>query len=198
MASINIHLAIAKKYMELNEIKDVESFIKGSIAPDVADDKMKSHYSKNLPANNLKEKMYGKVCIDEYLSETHEITDYEVGLCLHLLTDYVFFTEFIDTDYLMTHDFSTFTSDLYYSYDLLDPLMEEEYDILSLKKQIGFQEKMVSRDVKKKYAVLTVNDNEIENLNRVDILPIQEIRNFIDYMANMDIMSLLVDKKIKK
>ncbi len=45
MASSAIHLAVAKKYYEKNNISDYDNFIAGSLYPDAADDKDQAHYT---------------------------------------------------------------------------------------------------------------------------------------------------------
>ena len=45
MASSAIHLAVAKKYYERNNIYDYDNFIAGSLYPDAADDKNQAHYT---------------------------------------------------------------------------------------------------------------------------------------------------------
>lgn len=46
MPSFNIHLAVAKRYLDKhNDIKNTLDFYKGSIAPDLTNDKYKTHYT---------------------------------------------------------------------------------------------------------------------------------------------------------
>lgn len=46
MASLNVHLAIGKLYLEKNKnISNEEEYYKGIIAPDLVEDKNKSHYT---------------------------------------------------------------------------------------------------------------------------------------------------------
>ena len=54
MAGYVIHLAIAKKYLEKNDIKDKDAFLSGVIMPDLLD-KRSSHYGENTSNPNLNE-----------------------------------------------------------------------------------------------------------------------------------------------
>ena len=45
MASSAIHLAIAKKFFEKNNISNYEKFIAGNLYPDASDNKDQTHYT---------------------------------------------------------------------------------------------------------------------------------------------------------
>ena len=61
MPSFNIHLAIALKYCEKNEIKDKESFFRGSIDPDLVKDKSVTNYTGKRDERFLRQYLYEKV-----------------------------------------------------------------------------------------------------------------------------------------
>lgn len=86
MPGFTIHIAIANEYMRKHkkEILDREAFIKGTIAPDLSEDKYKSHY-ENHGENH--------VGLSKFMKQT-EIdikSDYGKGYFLHLLTDELFY-----------------------------------------------------------------------------------------------------------
>lgn len=86
MPGFTIHVAIANEYMRKysKEIKDKEAFIKGTIAPDLNDNKYESHYG-NRAENH--------VGLSNFIKQT-EIdmnSDYGKGYFLHLLADELFY-----------------------------------------------------------------------------------------------------------
>lgn len=117
MPSFQIHLAIAKRYMEKHIIQNRDAFMEGSIAPDFVRPKEKSHYTIGIAGEDLIENAKNKVDIKRYLKENKVETDYEKGVFLHLLTDKIFFTEFFDEDFLRHSTYHSFTEDLYVSYN---------------------------------------------------------------------------------
>lgn len=97
MPGIHIHLAIAKEYLKHHpEIKNEEAFYEGSIAPDFTEDKKESHYTKETSNEDLINYLNNKVHIFPFLQTTNVKTDYNKGLFLHLITDKLFFTKFLD------------------------------------------------------------------------------------------------------
>ena len=64
-----IHIAVAKEYAKKHKIKNVDDFIKGSIAPDFTNDKSTTHYGKSPAYTNL----------GNYLKENTILTDYDKG-----------------------------------------------------------------------------------------------------------------------
>lgn len=49
MPSLDIHIAIARKYIiKYNDVKDEIAFIKGNLDPDLAKDRIASHYTKKM------------------------------------------------------------------------------------------------------------------------------------------------------
>lgn len=81
-----IHLAVGKVYSQNNKIDDLENFQKGIIAPDMEEDKAKSHYGPYSSSPGL-DKFINEKCIEDSFNE---------GYFLHLLTDYYFYNKFLD------------------------------------------------------------------------------------------------------
>lgn len=93
MASAIIHIAVAKKVNEVIERNEKDLFL-GAIAPDVAKlinmDRKKTHFIKpneNTDVPNIK--YFKSLYIDKIKS------DYDLGYYIHLLTDELWFKEFI-------------------------------------------------------------------------------------------------------
>lgn len=108
MAGYVIHLAIAKKYLEKNDIKDKDAFLSGVIMPDLLD-KRSSHYGENTSNPNL----------NEFLKANSLDSDYNKGYFLHLVTDYLFYNKFL----------SRFSEDIYHDYNKLNEFLIRKYNI---------------------------------------------------------------------
>lgn len=122
-----IHLAIAKKQIELNKIQNEEEFIRGVIAPDLLKQVgIDSHYG-NSSNPNLK----------KFLKKHTIKTDYNKGYFLHLVTDYIFYNKFLDN----------WTPEIYEDYDVLNNSLIRKYG-LSIPKEaqeyVKFQDKALT------------------------------------------------------
>ena len=87
MASSEIHLAIAKKYFEKNNILNYEKLIAGSLYPDACENKDQTHYTDSNRGNDNISHVRGKVNLYSFLEERKELDDFELGWFLHLVTD---------------------------------------------------------------------------------------------------------------
>lgn len=178
MASFNIRLAVGKRYLEKNNnIKDEAAFYAGIIEPDLVDNKDVSHYTGIRNKDNLLEYLANKVLLDKYLENVVVDTDYEKGVFIHLITDYLYFNNFFDKDYLSNISYSEFCKDLYYSYDITNKYLEDKYKI-DYSKFIDRINTNIQKDRKEKDM-----DDEI----RTNILPSWKLDSFIEYVADIDI-----------
>lgn len=130
MASSSIHLAVAKKYLELNNfLFNERQVLKGTLYPDSVKDKSVSHYTDlNRGTDNISH-LKGKVNLFSFLNEHENLNDFERGWFLHLITDYLFFDECFTREYLLSHSYEEFRQDLYFSYDSLYNYIVKKYDI---------------------------------------------------------------------
>jgi len=96
MASSPIHLAIAKKVLEKYNNYDKRQVLAGSLYPDTIQDKNKSHYAdlSKRGKDNINH-LAGKVNLYSFLLEHDNLNSFEFGWFLHLVTDYLFFEEFL-------------------------------------------------------------------------------------------------------
>lgn len=182
MPSLDIHIALARKYLKIhNDIKDEVEFIKGSLAPDLAIDRIKSHYTKKVDKNNLEEILKNKVDLPEYLAKTKINTDYEKGYFFHLLTDFLFFNNFFDKNYVVKTDYNNFKKDLYYSYNKAHKYLINNYDISyePFQKEV---EKRISSSQK---------DANYNGEERQNIIPDAHLDKFINEMVKEDISTYL-------
>lgn len=96
MASIAMHLAIAKLYLENHPEENVEEFIKGSIEPDLVpyNEKGRTHYGLHAAWSNPA----------KYLQENGRSIENsrKRGYFLHLVTDYWFYHVLTNIDEIVT------------------------------------------------------------------------------------------------
>lgn len=111
-----IHLAVGKVYEKNNRIEDIIGFEKGIIAPDMAEDKSKSHYGKNSSSPNL----------DRFIEMNGNLNSYEEGYFLHLITDYLFYNKFLNR----------WNIDIYEDYNILNARIVQKYGITVIPKEI--------------------------------------------------------------
>lgn len=130
MASGNIHIAIAKKYLEKNSKLNRFEVLKGTIYPDTIKDKNSSHYAdiEKRGLDNISH-LQGKVNLYSFLLDHPNLNDFEYGWFIHLMTDYLFFDECFTKEYLLTHTYDEFRRDLYFGYDCLIGYLNKKYNI---------------------------------------------------------------------
>ena len=183
MPSFNIHLAIARKYCEKNQINDKEMFYRGSIDPDLVQDKSITHYTGKRDKNYLEEFLYEKVRLNKFLEDQKVDSEYKLALFLHLATDFVFFNGLFEREYIRNISYDDFIQDLYYSYFVTNVYLEEKYRIHDL----GLDDVM-NANIKN-----TLNKMQIDNTHGNNILPEEKLESFIEKMASLD-----VEKYIEK
>lgn len=186
MPGFNIHLAIGKKYLEKikidnrDNIKDGKAFLDGIIAPDLVENKEISHYTGDTNTENLEKYLKEKVRLKIFLNENKVETDFEKGVFLHLLTDYLFFNKFFDKQYIRNITYHEFVLDLYYSYGLSNDYLQEKYNI-DLKEYGDKLIKNIEENNKKK------NIDKSELINRRNIVPNEVLDRFIDKISDLNI-----------
>ena len=123
MPGFTIHIITAKEYIKKhpNEIKDEKSFIEGTIAPDLTDNKSKTHYGiwKNLIVITHLDKMLED-------SAVNITKDYWKGYFLHLYVDDKFYNyyfkeewnEVVKNNDRLFHDYDILNKELIYDYKL--------------------------------------------------------------------------------
>lgn len=186
MASFDIHLAIARKYIEKHDkIINKEDFVKGNIVPDLVENKTLSHYTGDVDSTDLIAYLEDKVHLEEYLKETKIDTDYERGVFLHLLTDSLFFNELFSKEYISNTDYHTFRKDLYYTYIVTNEYLKTKYDTTygiykdEIEDAIGVSRKQA--------------DYKLEE--RISIIPFDDLDKFIEKVSNIDIDLYIENKK---
>ncbi len=178
MASFSIHLAIGKRYFEKSKIiTNEKEFFRGIIDPDLVEDKKISHYTGIQDKTDLSNYLLNKVLLYRFLLNEKIDTDYQKGVFLHLISDYLFFNTFFDKDYLLHISYSDFCKDLYYSYDITNDYLERKYNI----SYTDFLDKIkdnIRKDQKEK---------NVSSEIRTNILPFSKLDNFIEYVSNINL-----------
>lgn len=122
-----IHLAVAKKNIELNSIKNEDEFIRGVIAPDLLKQAgLDSHYGNSSNPN-----------LREFLKKHNIETDYNKGYFLHLVTDYIFYNKFLDR----------WSPEIYEDYNSLNYILIKKYGLIIPKEAqeyVKFQDKALT------------------------------------------------------
>lgn len=192
MPGFNIHLAIGKRYIEKQKnkkdvIKNENSFYNGLVAPDLVTDKKISHYTTETNKNNLEKYLLGKVRLDLYLKDNKVETDFEKGVFLHLLTDYLFFNEFFEKEFIKNIDYQDFVRDLYYSYEMTNEYLNKKYNIDfsifgdRLEKNIRKnkkEKKLEDSDLKEKKLIFSEKELD-EFIEKISSINIKELENEI-------------------
>ena len=108
MANITVHIAIAQEWAKNHKVENLDDFIWGAVAPDVLSWKMEggyvTHYGDKVDVNTaLDENLMNKTHLDRYLAKNKLSTDYDKGYFLHLVTDLLFYNDFIDVAVLQKY-----------------------------------------------------------------------------------------------
>ncbi len=190
MASFNIHLAVAKRYNDKNFIGNSEDFYKGIIDPDLEEYENKLHYTEsNRNREHLISYLQGKTNLPWFLSENNIDTDYNKGVFLHLITDYIFFNNFFETNYLNNITYEEFVRDLHYSYDYTNDYLKDKYDV-----DISCYEDRINKNIFK-----DKEDKKTKNIVGNNILNFEKLNNFIESVSNINLeryRTKLIDRNI--
>lgn len=178
MASFNIHLAIAKRYIFKNQVSNIDDFYRGTIEPDLKEYENKLHYTDvNRNRNDILSYLKGKTNLSRFLSENDINNDYNKGVFLHLITDYLFFNDFFDIKYIRNITYEDFVKDLHFSYYYTNSYIKNKYNI-----SYGIYEdeinKNISNDKKEK--------NTLDNIGN-NVLEFEKLYSFIERVSDINL-----------
>lgn len=105
-----IHIATAQEYLKKHEKEYSIDFIRGTIKPDLTDDKSKTHYGKSPAYTSL----------NAFANNNKIDTDFNKGFFLHLVTDYLFYNKYLE---------KLEKPQLYYDYDFTNKHLKEKYNV---------------------------------------------------------------------
>lgn len=178
MAGLHIHLAVAKRYLEKNNLNiNEKEYYQGVLSPDLTDDKSKTHYSIKTSHDDLVKYLNNKVNLYTYLKTKYNSTIFELGVFIHLITDYLFFNEYFDSEYLTNIGYENFCKDLYYSYNVTNDYITQKYN-LDLEDYIDVINENIKKDIKKK---------KTNNEAATNILPTSTLDDFIERVASINL-----------
>jgi hypothetical protein len=190
MASFNTHIAIAKLYAERNGIKDLTSFYKGSIDPDMTDDKDTTHYG-TAPASfeNAWVRVENKVDLAKFLEHNPIESDLNLGRFLHLITDQKFFHEFLGKQSMINANHDIFSANLFHSYIANNPHLIKKYNLAGL-----CVDKIMEQEIEQihfKFAQDKVNYvKQKYNHSPECIICVKKLDEFINEVASLDLQNI--------
>lgn len=170
MPCFSIHLAVAKKYLELHPEENLSKFIEGTIAPDISEDKNASHYGENYITTNAMLYMKKKTNLVKFLESNKIDNSFQRGYFLHLICDYKFFDYYIDSSILKTKSLDEVVKLGFLDYDRISQELLEEFDLVSLDLPKKILDMMNRSDGKK-----------------LEFLDKSHVYNFIDEMSQVDL-----------
>ena len=184
MASFYIHLAIAKRYVEKNNIKNPTEFFDGNVLPDIYKDKENTHYGNRGESKDLIKRHLEKIGLKEFLAKNSLDNDINRGKFLHLYTDWEYYNNLLPKDYVQSIiDLNDFRLDLIYTGKYYNEYLVEKYcltlDVISVKKEL--------EEILDKW---TIEDNKTFGPNgpqgRLQFTA-QELDDFIERMSSVDL-----------
>jgi hypothetical protein len=184
MPSFQMHLAVAKLYTQKNkgEITNELDFFNGSVAPDLTDNKMKTHYSLAPMGDELLPNIKNKVDITQLFKLPLD-NDFEKGVFLHLLTDYIFYNYYFSREFLSATTHEKFSKDLYASYDHTTEWLESTYDTADLPTSYTQQMKQSIIDLQTgRPEILVTGENILDDTGRLS--------RFIDFAASLNLKNI--------
>lgn len=137
MANITVHMAIAQEWAKRHKVENLDDFIWGAVAPDVLSWEKKNgyvtHYGDKVNDKTpLIDNLSNKTHIDRYLAKNTLLTDYDKGYFLHLVTDLLFYNDFIDIavlqKYYDEHD-GQIKGCYYHDYDCTLEFVTKTYNV---------------------------------------------------------------------
>lgn len=169
MACSSIHLAVSKLYLLKNNTSINEfEFLKGTLFPDTVENKDDSHFTDMNRGKDIISHLQGKVNLHNFLISHPFLSDFELGWFMHLITDYLFFDECFSKDYLLSHSYEQFRSDLYFSYDCINQYVSNKYGLTKDDYTIYLSEFYPGKDYQDCLFSKVMLDDFIERVSSID------------------------------
>lgn len=148
MPSFVIHIAIANEYIKKhNKKEDYEEFIKGTIEPDLTNNKEITHYGEKI----------SYIYLNKFLENNNIEGSFNRGYFLHLITDYLFYNKYLD--YYIKDK-------LYNDYYILNKDIIPKYNVGMIEE---IKEFMTSKEGKPEILNLALIYKLIEEVSSLDI-----------------------------
>jgi len=130
VANFLTHLAVAKRYIEINgEVDNIQDFYDGSVLPDLTDDKEKTHYGTRTEMTSLLKRNIEKVNPEKFLQHNKLDNDINRGKYLHMRVDWEYYNNFISPDHQAKTNFETFFKDVVYTDNLCADYIMKKYGV---------------------------------------------------------------------
>lgn len=176
-----IHLLIGEKFCENNHITNKTNFLKGNFAPDLAEDKKQSHFSKDLKAKTFTDALINKIDLNNFSKAKFNLNDdYQKGVFLHLLTDYYFYNEYLIND----PNYQQYKEE---PYSKVKELMYKEYDFVGYYIKSNFPN--LNYDLLPEVGNLTAN-------GQMKIILEKQLLQIVNFCANLN-LEKIYEKLIK-
>lgn len=180
MASFGIHLAIAKVYLDNNEVEYPKEFLKGVVEPDLVKNKKISHYSDYISEPHLKNFLKSKVNLRKFLEGNCIESDYQKGVFLHLISDYEMYNNYFDKNYIENTLYEEFINNIYYSYDEINDWIIKKYPVL-LEEEL---QKRIEKRISNKKIRLKFDREKIYFQN---VFPLEKIDQWIQKIGKTNL-----------
>ncbi|MCX8074704.1 MAG: hypothetical protein N2749_03855 [Clostridia bacterium] len=213
MASYDIHIAVAKRFLEINdEIRYDENsklhFFLGTIAPDLIASKYISRDECHF--DRRENRSYVNIDLDYFVDKYSKLFNipFVLGYYIHLYTDQVFYNEYmntriklieknvnvfnykyliVDSNKIITLAEICSTDGIYSDYDMLNDFICKKFSLNFEQLKINFKE-IIKSDISE--AKLIFENNE---LNYNEIIKKLDITNVVNYNKDAEIKILSED-----
>lgn len=155
-----IHLAIGKKYIDKNKIKDTDAFLQGCIMPDLLD-KKSSHYGESSSNPDFQ----------KFLETNSLDSEYNQGYLLHLISDYLFYNKYLK------RFVESFSDEIYHDYNKLNKFLIEKYNVEipeKIKSVVGFENGEPT--ILKKDSICSF----IDAISEIDFTQINSLKEYLE------------------
>lgn len=181
MACLAMHLLIAKKYLEYNNNENESDFIKGTLSPDLATDKIASHFGVAKAPTTVREMLEFKMDIVKASKANKLIDSFERAEFLHLICDDIFYRYVYtpqlekwnptDVKQAMYDDFNFVTYYILNNYNIKLPLEIQHLANTSQGKSQFFTTETIDKFVE---IISNVNLEQCKNLILTDLAQFRE------------------------
>ena len=133
MASVAFHIVAGKEYCKKHKIDNIQDFVSGCIAPDIAQDRIVSHYGKKRLASSYTDAILNKVDLYAFCTKNKIDTEYNQGIFFHLITDYIFYKEYLLNSHnykkIEKMDYEEIKNKIYLEYNILNLWLVNNYGL---------------------------------------------------------------------
>ncbi len=185
MSSQITHLAVAKRYLEKHPyaIKNVQAFLDGNVAPDLAPNKAVSHCGKRTERGSMIKYNLEKVSPLNFL-EIHDMTDdFNKGQYLHLYVDYECYNHFLFGYYQRATSSEQASVDMYEVSRRDDKYLRQKYGVDYFDTSLGKELQKINDEWDAEYVIKRQRPTYRFELP----YDFQSLEQFIEQMSDVEI-----------